>query len=189
MIKELVMKNRSYRRFYQDVPIERSTLVNLVDCARLSASARNQQPLKYWLINDPQKNDTVFPCLAWAGYLKDWSGPQEGEKPAAYIIVLGDTEISLNFGCDHGIAAQSILLAATEVGLGGCIIGSVQKDKLAQALNIPKRFEILFVIALGKPKEQVVIETIPDSGDIKYWRDSESVHHVPKRSLKEIILA
>jgi len=189
MIRELVIRNRSYRRFYQDEPIDRTTLVNLVDCARLSASARNQQPLKYWLSCEPQKNNLIFPCLAWAGYLKDWPGPQDGEKPAAYIIVLGDTEISLSFGCDHGIAAQSILLAATEINLGGCIIGSVHKEKLAEALTIPKRYEILFVIALGKPKEQVVIESLPDSGDFKYWRDSNGVHHVPKRSLEEIILA
>jgi nitroreductase len=188
MIKDLIKKNRSYRRFYQDEPIDRGTLVELVDCARLSASARNMQPLKYILMCDPEKNKVIFPCLSWAGYLQDWPGPQEGEKPAAYIIILGDTDVSLSFGSDQGIAAQSILLAATEKGLGGCMVGSIQKTRLAKALEIPDRYEILLVIALGKPKEKVVLEQLPLSGDVKYWRDEEGTHHVPKRGLEEIIL-
>jgi hypothetical protein len=130
----------------------------------------------------------VFPLLGWAGYLKDWPGPAEGERPSAYIIVLGDKEIRRSFGCDHGIAAQSILLGATEKGLGGCIIGSVQKEGLREALEIPSRYEILLVIALGKPKETVVLEEIDPGGDIKYYRDEHGVHHVPKRSLDELIL-
>lgn len=188
MIKDLIIKNRSYRRFYQDVPLDREILLDLVDCARLAASARNVQPLKYILTCTREENDLIFPCLAWAGYLKDWPGPQEGEKPAAYIIMLGDTDVSLSFGSDQGIAAQSILLAATEKGFGGCMVGSIQKAKLAKALDIPDRYEILLVIALGKPKEKVVLEPLPLSGDIKYWRDDEGVHHVPKRGLEEVIL-
>jgi nitroreductase len=188
MVLELIKKNRSYRRFFQDFAIDKSTLLDLVDCARLSASARNAQPLKYYLSSDPQQNDLIFPTLAWAGYLKDWKGPEEGEKPSAYIVMLGDTDISLSFGSDQGIAAQSILLAATEKGLGGCMIGSVQRENLAKNLNIPERYQILLVIALGKPKEQVVIEPLPLSGDIKYWRDDQEFHHVPKRSMEEILL-
>jgi len=188
MIKDLIIKNRAYRRFYQEVTIERKTLRELVDLARLSASAGNLQPLKYMLSSEPQRNDLIFPHLAWAGYLKDWPGPAEGERPSAYIIVLGDTEISKSFGCDHGIAAQSILLGATEKGLGGCIIGTIQRDELRKALDIPSRYEILLVLALGKPKEKVVIEKVVPTGDIRYWRDSKNVHHVPKRPLDEIII-
>lgn len=168
--------------------IELETLRELVDLARLSASAANKQPLKYILSCDPEKNALIFPHLAWAGYLKDWPGPSEGERPSAYIIILGDTEISRSFGCDHGIAAQSILLGATEKGLGGCIIGSINRKALRQALGIPSRYEILLVLALGKPKERVVIETVGPDGDIKYWRDEDGVHHVPKRPLDEIII-
>ena len=130
----------------------------------------------------------IFTHLGWAGYLKDWQGPCEGERPSAYIIILGDTQISQSIGCDHGIAAQSILLGAAEKGLGGCMIGTVQRQKLRKALDIPSRYEILLVLALGKPKEQVVIETPDAAGDIKYWRDSDGVHHVPKRGLDDIIL-
>ena len=160
----------------------------LVDLARLSASARNAQPLKYILSCQPQKNSLIFPHLAWAGYLTDWPGPCEGERPSAYIIILGDTEISQSSGCDHGIAAQSILLGATEEGLGGCMIASIKRQGLRQALEIPPRYEILLVLALGKPKETVVIETVGPGGDTKYWRDSKGVHHVPKRALDDIII-
>jgi len=187
MLKDLILKNRSYRRFNQEETIELETLKELVDLARLSGSGANLQPLKYILSNDPQKNALIFEQLAWAGYLEDWQGPVEGERPSAYIILVGDTKIRKSPYCDHGIAAQSILLGAGEKGLGGCMIGSIQKKKLCQLLKIPDRFEILLVIALGKPIEKVVIETARN-GDIKYWRDENDIHHVPKRPLEEIIL-
>ena len=187
-VKELVLKNRTYRRFYQDVKIELSTLRELVDLARLSSSGANLQPLKYILSNEPEKNGKIFRHLRWAGYLKDWDGPAEGERPSAYIIVLGDKRISTNYFWDHGIACQSILLGATEKGLGGCMFGSANKKGLMEDLNIPDIFEVLVVIALGKPKEKVVLEEVDETGDIKYWRDEKQVHHVPKRKLDDIIL-
>lgn len=188
MLEEIVRKNRSYRRFYQDVPIKLETLRELVDLGRLSASAMNLQPLKYMLSCEPKKNAIIFPNLGWAAFLKDWKGPEEGEKPSAYIIMLGDTEISRSVGCDHGIAAQSILLGATEKGLGGCMIATVKRPELSKALRIEPRYEIVLVIALGKPKETVVIDKVKPDGDTKYWRDSHGVHHVPKRALDDIIV-
>jgi nitroreductase len=187
-IKELIHKNRSRRRFHEDHAIDRQTLVELVDLARLSASGANKQPLKFILCHDPETNAKVFPLLGWAGYLKDWPGPMGGERPAAYIIILGDKTISPMFGVDHGIASQSILLGATELGLGGCIIGTIKKSKLRETLDVPEELEILLVIAIGKPAETVQIEPVGEDGDIRYWRDSQDVHHVPKRSLKEIII-
>lgn len=189
MFKELILKNRSYRRFDQSFPIDNETLRELVDLARLSPSGANMQSLKFLLSNDPQKNATIFQHLAWAGYLRGWAGPSEGERPTAYIIVMGDATISKSFGCDHGIAAQSILLGATEKGLGGCMIGSVKRAELTAALNIPPQFEILLVLALGKPVETVVVDPLPADGSVKYWRDDQQVHHVPKRSLDDIILS
>ncbi len=189
MIENLITKNRSCRRFFQKEMIPTDTLRNLVNLARLSASAANLQPLKYILSNDPHKNEMVFSCLAWAGYLQDWSGPPEGERPPAYIIVVGDTDIAKIFATDLGIAAQSILLGAREHSLAGCMIGSIKKELLRELLHISDRFEILLVIALGKPKETVVLEEIPPGGSIKYWRDEHDVHHVPKRPLDEIILS
>jgi nitroreductase len=188
MIKDLIFQNRSYRRFHENYSVDENVLRDLIDLARLSASARNAQPLKYILSSDSKTNELIFPNLTWAGYLRDWSGPVEGERPSAYIIMLGDTSITTNFFCDHGIAAQSILLGATEKGLGGCIIGSIKRDELRSIFQIPEKYEILQVIALGKPLEQVVIEPLPESGDTKYWRDKNNIHHVPKRSLEELIL-
>ena len=189
MIRDLVIKNRSYRRFHQEASIDLETLRGLVDLARLSASASNLQPLKYMLSCDPGMNARIFPHVAWAGFIKDWVGPAEGERPSAYIIILGDTEISPSFGCDYGIAAQSILLGAAEKNLGGCMMGSFDRDELGEVLDVPERYQILLVLALGKPREKVVIETNQPGGDIKYWRDQNDVHHVPKRPLDEIILS
>ncbi len=187
-LRELVLNNRSYRRFHQEEPIVPETLKQLVDLARLSGSGANMQALKFILSVDPLRNEAIFPHLAWAGYLKDWDGPVAGERPSAYIFILGDKTIRESFGCDHGIAAQSILLGATEKGLGGCMIGSIKKNSLRDALSIPEQYEILLVLALGKPKEKVVIEELGKDGDIKYWRDDEGVHHVPKRSLDDLII-
>jgi nitroreductase len=186
-VRQLVELTRTCRRFDEKHAVSTDTLASLVDLARLSASAANRQPLKYILVTDPAVRETVFPCLAWAGYITDWGGPAHGERPTGYIIILGDREVSESFSVDHGIASQSIMLGATEAGLGGCIIASVKKERLRTALEIPKRYDILLVIALGKPAEKVVIETLVDN-NVKYWRDEKGVHHVPKRTLEEIIL-
>ncbi|MBU4212203.1 MAG: nitroreductase family protein [Verrucomicrobia bacterium] len=186
--KTLVVKTRTVRRLYQAHRVKRADLLELVNLARLSASGGNLQPLKYILSCDPKRNAMIFTCLAWAGYLKTWGGPVEGERPAAYIIILGDTTIRREFGCDHGIAAQSIMLGATAKGLGGCIIGSIKRERLRAGQAIPVKYEILLVLALGRPVEKVILEAVQD-GDIKYWRDAKGRHHVPKRSLREIVLA
>jgi nitroreductase len=186
-IRDLVTKTRTFRRFDESYKIEYKTLEQLVDLARLSASGANRQPLKYLLYNSPEDCARIFPYIAWAGYLSEWNGPEPGERPSAYIIILGDIIISASFGIDHGIAAQSIMLGATEAGIGGCIIQSIKHNELRQELKLPHQYEILLVLALGKPIENVIIEVIKD-GDVKYWRDNEKRHHVPKRSLDELIL-
>ena len=188
MLKDLVLKNRSYRRFHEDHKIDLETLRDLIALARVTPSAANRQPLKYILSNSTEKNEKIFETLAWAGYLKDWPGPEQGERPSAYIIVLGDTEIIKDFNADPGIAMQSILLGAVVRGLGGCMFGSVKRSLLSENLDIDERYQVLYVIALGKPKENVVIEDI-SGDDVKYWRDAESNHHVPKRTLDELILS
>jgi nitroreductase len=187
MIYDLIRKNRSCRRFYQERAITEEQLKNLVELARLSPSTANLQPLKFVLSWTPEKNGLIFPCLTWAAYLKDWDGPVEGERPAGYITILGDKDIMANFSCNHGIAAQSIMLGAVESGFGGCIIASINRERLKAELKVPDKYEILLVITLGVPKEPVVIDEVKE-GDINYWRDEKNVHHVPKRPLSEIIL-
>jgi len=187
-IRDFIIRNRSCRRFRQAEKISREVLEELVDLARLAPSGGNKQPLKYYLTSLPEENRRIFPTLSWAGYIRDWAGPEEGERPAAYIIILHDTGISEKPGVDHGIAAQSILLGAVERGIRGCIIGSVERDRLRGELAIDERYEILLVISLGFPAEQAVIEQVGRDGDIKYWRGEDGVHHVPKRVLEELII-
>ena len=186
--EELIIRNRSYRRFKQVSRADRETLRHLVDIARRTPSGGNRQPLKYVLVDEAAACARLFSHLKWAGALKGWGGPAEGERPTAYVIVLGDTEVAKDPGCDHGIACQSMLLAAAERGLGGCMLGAIDRDAIAKDFAIPERYTILLVVALGVPSETCVLEDAKSGGDVTYYRDAASVHHVPKRPLDEIIL-
>ena len=186
-LEKIVFKNRSYRRFHEKEKIHTELLKNLLNMARLTPSSANLQPLKYFISNDEKTNAIIFPNLKWAGYLSDWEGPQEGERPSAYIVIALDTSICKNACYDVGIAAQTILLGAVDAGYGGCIIASFNKEKLAENLKFPSNLKIELVIALGKVKESVMLETVKN-GDVKYWRDKNKVHHVPKRTLDDILI-
>jgi nitroreductase len=188
MFESLIRKNRSYRRFYENESICRETLLKLIDYARLSPSGTNRQTLRYYISCDKLLNERIYPGLRWASYLKDWDGPKEGERPSAYITIVKEEQCKKVHSVDYGISAQSILLGAVELGLGGCMIGNLDQAVILEALQIPENYEVLLVIALGKPKECVVIEEIDLGGDIKYWRDEHQVHHVPKRKLADIIM-
>ena len=162
--------------------------MTIADAARLSPSGRNIQALKFLISSNQHLNSRIFPTLAWAGYLTEWPGPEEGERPYAYIIQLLDKSITPNIMSeDCGITAQSILLQATALGYGGCIIAAVRRKELHAVLELDDRFSVMNVIALGKPKETVVLEDMRD-GDYKYWRDADETHHVPKRSLQELVI-
>ncbi|MCF7911818.1 MAG: nitroreductase family protein [Candidatus Cloacimonetes bacterium] len=187
MIKDLIRQNRSYRRFDNEHTITRKELEQLIELARISASASNRQALRFYITYSDPDNDKVFSCLKWAGYLSEWQGPAPVERPTAYIVILKPADLSAYIGHDTGIACQSILLGAVEMGLGGCMFGSVDKPQLQTLLNLPAEYSIELVIALGKPTEIVQIDTVKNN-DIKYWRDSDRTHHVPKRKLQELII-
>lgn len=188
MFKDLVTQARSIRRFDGAKEITAEQLRELADYGRLSPSGANRQPLKYILVHSREMNEKIYENLAWAGYLKDWDGPVLEERPAGYILMLRDNSINKAMTMDEGIAAQSIFLGAAQMGLGGCFIGSFKKEPLKTLLGIGEDFDIALVIALGYPKEEVVLEEINDSGDVKYWRDENKVHHVPKRTLEQVIV-
>lgn len=188
MFKKLLKANRSYRRFDESIRITKKQITSLIDLTRFCPSAGNLQQLRYFYSIDKKINKLIFPWLSWGAYLREWNGPQDGERPTAYIIMLGPKDISKHLLMDTGIAAQTMLLGAVELGLGGCQIASARKDELHDALNLPPDLEIILVLAIGKPAEQVVIEKVIDPEDIEYWRDEFSVHHVPKRALKDIIV-
>ncbi len=190
MIPELVKATRTVRRFKEDRKINQRTLEELIDLARFGGSARNNQPLRYMIITERDKRESIFPHLGWAGYLADWSGPSEGERPSAYVVCLLvrdrciGPENEAHF--DLGISTQNILLGAAEKGVYGCRIGSFSKN-LNRHLGIDDGHKILLVLALGYPAENIVIEEIGEDYDIRYWRDSNGIHHVPKRSLEDIL--
>lgn len=188
-INNLIKKNRSYRRFDSSFALSDEQLAGLVELTRYTASARNMQPLRYLPVTGKQATDRIFPLLAWAGYLPDWPGPAENERPTAYLVVCKESALADGHTLfDAGIATQTILLGAVEMGLGGCIIGAVNKSRLKEVTGLPDRYEILYVVALGKPTEEVVIDDLSDNGSIKYWRDEKQVHHVPKRKLNDLII-
>ncbi len=187
--RTLVAHTRTVRRFRQAERITLNKLHDLVALARVTPSGRNAQPLRYILVTGESACAEVFAEVAWAGALKDWSGPEEGERPAAYIVVLEDTTAKgATVGEDVGIAAQTMMLGARCLGLGCCMLGSVKRERLRKTWQLSDRYRIQLVLALGVPAEEVVIEPMPASGDVDYWRDRDGIHHVPKHSVNDLVL-
>lgn len=187
MFLDLVKKNRSYRRFHASERIDHKTLVGLVEAARYTPSACNFQNIRYFLVEEKDLCDKVFSSLRFAGYLKDWDGPEESERPVAYIVLMSEKPVDTLLAIDLGIASQTILLAAASEGLGGCIFRGFDRERLSLAI-CPEGYSPELVIALGRPSERVEVVDIKD-GDVKYYRDGESTHFVPKRTLGELIIS
>jgi nitroreductase len=186
--EEIVEKNRSYRRFEQKHRLSEATLLELVDLARKTPSAANRQPLRYVICCAPETNSRIFDTVSWAASLPDWPGPEEGERPSAYVVVVADRDAWEWARVDLGIAAQTILLAAASRGLGGCMLGNVRKQQLKKILELEAGAEIQLVIALGKPVEQVVLEEAGSGDALTYYRSADRVHHVPKLKLADLVL-
>ncbi|MBZ0242240.1 MAG: nitroreductase family protein [Bacteroidales bacterium] len=186
-LRQLVEKNRSYRKFRHGHEISEGELLQMIDLARLTPSSKNRQPLKYILVHDEVDTRAVFPHLRWAWYLKNWSRPTPEERPSAYIVMLLDKQLNTGVDIEAGIAAQTILLAAAEMDLGGCIIHTNNRYELSRYFQLPESLEIVLVIALGKPAQEVVVDEIENDQSIIYYLDADQKHHVPKRKLKDVI--
>ena len=191
MIKDLIKKNRSVRGYdnSRDVTIEE--LREMVDCARLSASSVNMQPLKYILVNTVDGKARVLKQVSFAAKLSTLKLPHRGSEPMAYIVICQDEQISKSetgFMRDVGIAAQSITLAATELGLGACMLGYFSPDKLRQALDLSENLKPLLVISFGKSVEDIRIVEIEEGESTDYYRDEAGIHYVPKRKLDDVII-
>lgn len=188
-LKDLVLKTRSYRRFEQRTPVSAETLSDLVDLARKTGSAGNKQPLRYFFSTSTEMNARIFSTLAWAGALPDWPGPEEGERPSAYIVIASDQKAWWDWGMvDLGIAVQTILLGAARYDLGGCMIGAFKRKELTEVLSLPEGLELRLVLALGKPVEEVVLEEVDPGTPLAYYRTPDKVHHVPKLKLEDVIV-
>lgn len=187
-LKELLLSDRSVRRFDSSRRISQSELEELVGITRYCASGRNLQPLRYRIVSRAEECEMVFPTLVWAGYYKDWSGPCEQERPVAYIVQCLDTEITNHCLCDDGLHLQAITLGAAAKGISGCIIKSFNKQSLINTLQIPNQYLPLYVLALGYAAERVKIVNVGSDGDIKYYRDEDSTQCVPKRPVSELFI-
>ncbi len=193
VLKNLILKARSYRRFDSSFFIDARVLTDIVDTVRFVPSGSNKQPLKYIVSVSKEVNDAIFSTLSWAASLTNWKGPAKTERPTGYIIILTDTRIKETADMDVGIAAQTIRLLAEENGLGGCMVASIDRDTLRNKLegygfSLPGYLRVSLILALGKPAEKVVLENVKQDGNIDYYRDSSSVHHVPKRKLNEVLI-
>lgn len=189
-LHSLISTTRSCRRFQQDQKISKEQLGELIELARIGGSARNCQPWQYSIITDDDTCADVFPFLGWAGYLKDWKGPVEGERPAAYILCLLNSDwckgSEKEAYFDLGIASQNLLLGAAEKNILGCRIGAFS-PKIKELFVLDDQLSIELVIALGYPAEEIILDSIADN-NVAYWRDENQVHHVPKRSLSDILI-
>ncbi len=192
MLHDTIMACRTYRRFHEEDRIDADLLRSWVDTARFVASSGNAQTLRYAIVSEAAQCERVFSCLAWARALPNWPGPAAGERPSAYIIICQDGNRMLSdlfTARDEGIAAQTVMLQATESGYGGCIVASVKKRSLSSVLGLEDTaIQPSLVLALGKPAEEVRVAALPDDGSVSYWRDAADVHHVPKRSLDDVLL-
>lgn len=183
-IYDLIIRRRTIRRF-QKKPISRQILEKLINAARLAPSAANLQPCEYVVIDDEKFLEKTFETLCWAGYIAPGGNPPPGERPVAYIVVLVDENKSKSGSQDAAAAIENMILVALSEGLGSCWIGSVEREKLTQLLDVPSHHRIDSALALGYPLEEPILEVMTDS--IKYWKDEKNILHVPKRRLKDII--
>jgi len=184
-IYETVISRRSIRRF-KDIPVPRQILERCINAARLAPSAANLQPLEYITVDDEQLLPQVFSTLQWAAYIRPKGDPPPGKRPRAYIATLKNNNAGISASVyDIGMAVENIILVALAEGVGSCPFTSVDRDKLRIILNVPSDYEIPLVLALGYPDESPVEE--PFDGSVKYWRDEDDVHHVPKKKLETIL--
>lgn len=191
MLRDLLEKNRSYRGYDESRRFTKEELMELVEYTRLCPSSANVQPLKYYLAWEPEEVNKVQMMTKWAGAITDRKLPYDRMCPTGFIVICQDTRISENmttFLKDVGIVAQTMLLAATEKGLGGCMIGSFSREGIKECLELADHLVPLLVVALGVPAEVIELEDALEGGSVKYYRDEKDVHHVPKRRLEELIL-
>ncbi len=190
MLEEIIKKSRSYRKFDENVEIDKKLLEKFVDTIRFCPSARNQQVLMFKIITEKTIREKIYPHLKWAGYLTDWNGPETGERPTALIPIAVNQNRVINndnwIHTDIGIVAQTLLLQAAEHGFGGCSIGAFSKSKISKILNAPEYVDIRLILAIGKPAQNIKIVEIDEHQNIKYWHEN-NIHYVPKRKFKDIL--
>lgn len=190
MLKDLVLKNRSYRSFSSDVKITKEEILDMIDLARITPSAMNLQPLRYKICVSEKECATLLSLTSWAGRLRPLTLPPKGHEPTAFIVICTDKNIvpkKESAWRDIGISAQTILLRAAEMGFGGCMLGAFSSEQVSEALSIDDSYDPTLIIGLGKPDETVELEELIGE-NTSYYRTEDGTHHVPKRKLEDIII-
>ncbi len=191
MLLDLVKANRSYRGYDESRYITTEELMSFVELARLTPSSVNAQPLKYYLVNEKEEVAVVQKMTKWAKALPQLSLPHAGECPTAFIIICQDLNLGeslARYQKDIGITAQTMLLGAVEIGLGGCMIGNFSAAEVKETLNLSENIAPVLIVAFGKPMEDITLVEIEEGESHKYYRDDNDVHYVPKRKLCDIII-
>ena len=164
---------------------------DFVDCARYAPSSVNAQPFRYYLAWEKEEVSRIQKLTNWARALPQMKLPHPGMCPTGFIIICQDLNLGASiprYQKDVGIVAQTMLLAAAEKGLGGCMIGNYNADSVKKELNLAENLAPVLIVAFGKPAEKIIIKEIEEGEDIAYYRDENDVHYVPKRRLSDIII-
>ena len=190
MLTDLVRKNRSYRGYDHSRKVTEEELVSFVEAARLCPSSVNVQPLKYFLACEEPVVSIIQSETKWARGLPELTLPHPGKEPTAFIVICQDTNIDPNlsrYQRDVGIVAQTMLLAAVEKDLGGCMIGNFNAGSVQNVLKLDDNIKPLLIVAIGKPDEEIILTDVVD-GKTGYYRDEKDRHYVPKRSARDMII-
>ncbi len=189
--QQLIEGARTYRRYSgQSVPV--GVLRELVEAARFAPTGNNTQLLRFRLVSaeDSEAAEKVFSHLHWAGALKDWDGPVDGEKPGGYVIICLPQKLAANPVrlIDVGIASQSVVLAAAARGLGACMHKSYDACLVDELGLTEAGYAVSMVIALGPRGEKVEVEPATTEHGLTYWREADGSHHVPKLTVDDLLL-
>ena len=187
MIKNLIEKCRSIRRYDPEAYPTHEELRAFVDCARLCASAANLQRLRFSLV-EGERAAEMYSYIGLGGYLPPEEKPTYSQRPGAYIVIMIPTDAKdANISIDVGIASEAIALAATEAGYGYCMIRNFKAEGVCALVGAEGYIPGL-VISLGVSVERSDICEIPEDGSIRYYHGDMGVNKVPKRALDEVIL-
>ena len=184
-LESLLKRNRSFRGYDRSVAVTEEQLMEMVKTATWVASGMNAQPLRFRLVT-AEESAKVHPLVKLGAALPEEHLPHPGEEPSAYIVICSTVEENRVVDMDLGIAAQSILLRATEMGLGGIFILNFKPDSVQQTLALPMK--PLAVLGIGKPAESIFLMPCRAGDSLDYYR-KEGVHYVPKIKVEDLIIA
>lgn len=153
---ELVSSRQSVRAFDPDRSVEKEKLERIIETARLAPSACNAQPWSFVLVDELELKNKVADATS-----SRVLGMNHFTKQAPVHLLLVEEKVNISSGIggwikkkdyaqmDLGIVAAHIVLAAQAEGLGTCIVGWFDEDKIKDLLNIPSSKRVWLDIIIG----------------------------------------